>query len=587
MSGRIPQGFIDELLTRVDIVELIDGYVPLKKRGREHMACCPFHSEKTPSFTVSSQKQFYHCFGCGAHGTAIGFLMDYDHLEFVEAIELLAQNLGLEVPREGAAATRQYDGDDYALLGKAAEFYKKALRNHLPAVDYLKGRGLTGQIAKDYALGYAPAAWDALIRHLQDSATAERLCRIGLVIKTDDGRYYDRFRDRIMFPIRDRRGRVIGFGARLLGQGTPKYLNSPETPLFHKGRSLYGWFEVRKAQAKHDSVLVVEGYMDVVALAQYGVCNAVATLGTATTREHIQQIYRNVHEIVFCFDGDRAGRSAAWRAAENLLPEFRDGLQARFVFLPEGEDPDSLIRKEGQQDWSDRLSRALTFDAYLLGQLQQELQIVGAGGRAQLAERAKPMLRQLPEGVFKSRFADELSKLVMVSSAKLIRMVGAKNAASPKVEENRLHVHRNPVRMAIAALLNQPQLALEAESAERLNTLELPGISLLVEVIEIIRSNPHLSPASLVERYRDSKNYQHLLKLMQWRPLDIESGNLQPLFLDVMAVLERKQLDQQTDRLLQKARQGELTRHEKRELRRLLHASPDDRKLQDPVHPDS
>jgi DNA primase len=559
----------------------------LKKKGREYMACCPFHSEKTPSFTVSPQKQFYHCFGCGAHGNAIGFLMDYDHLEFVDAIEALAQNLGLEVPREGRSAPRAQYTDDFKLLTKASEFYKQALRHHSPAVDYLKARGLTGQIAMEYALGYAPAAWDPLTRYLQPFASQEQMANVGLTVKSDDGRYYDRFRNRIMFPIKDRRGRVIGFGARLLGEGTPKYLNSPETPLFHKGRALYGWFEARKAKAGLDSVLVVEGYMDVVALAQYGVRNAVATLGTATTREHIQQLYRNVSEIVFCFDGDRAGRAAAWRAVENLLPEFRDGLQARFVFLPEGEDPDSLIRKEGQSGWSERIDQAVTFDAYILSYVQQGLEIVGAGARAQLAQRAKPLLRLLRDGVFKERLAIELAKLTGVSLERMLLTARADPVPLPSSDQGQPHIHGSPVRLAIALLLTQPRLADEVGRLDKLKVLDLPGISLLVEIIEILQSNPHLNSASLIERYRDSKNHPHLLKLMQWRPLDIESGNLQPLFADVIAKLVERQIEQRADRLLHKARREGLNSDEKLELRRLLHDSPSNRQLRNPQHHES
>lgn len=557
---------------RVDIVELIDSYVPLKKKGKEYMACCPFHSEKTPSFTVSSHKQFYHCFGCGAHGTAIGFLMEYDHLEFVEAIENLAQRLGLEVPREGdRRAAVAHSTDDYDLLDKASIFYRQSLRRANRAIDYLKGRGITGQTALEYGLGYAPQGWDQLIRHLRASVPIDRLERIGLVIRHDDGRYYDRFRERIMFPIRDRRGRVVGFGGRLLGGGEPKYLNSPETALFHKGRSLYGLFEARKAEGKLDHVIVVEGYMDVVTLAQFGIRNVVATLGTATTREHIQQLYRHVNEIVFCFDGDRAGRDAAWRAAENLLSEFKDGRQARFMFLPEGEDPDSLIRNQGPQGWSNNFNKALTFDAFLLSRLHRGRTLSGAAARAQLSEQAKPILTALPDGIFKERLAIELAKLTGVSMEKLLANRDSVNKTLPEESREEIQIRNNPLRMAITILLNEPKLALEVEHPERLQLLDLPGISLLVDIIENIQSHPHLSPASLLERYRDSKNLQHLLKLMEWRPLDIEQGGLRRLFRDVMGVLERKRIDQRAEWLLQKARLEGLSVDEKGELRQLIH----------------
>ena len=570
MPGRIPPKFIDELITRVDIVELIDGYVPLKRKGREYVACCPFHGEKTPSFTVSPQKQFYHCFGCGAHGTAIGFLMEYDHLNYVEAIETLAHSLNLEVPREGASVPADHTADDYELLAKAAEFYQQELRHHPPAIDYLKGRGLTGKIAVDYILGYAPAPWDRLKRQLQALTSLDQLVRIGLVIRTDDGRYYDRFRNRIMFPLRDMRGRVIGFGGRIIGEGTPKYLNSPETPLFHKGRSLYGWYEAHRALGKVDSVVVVEGYMDVVALAQYGVCNAVATLGTATTREHIRQIYRKAHEIIFCFDGDRAGRAAAWRALENLLPEFQDGVDARFMFLPEGEDPDSLIRGEGREGWLKRIASATPIDTYLLAKLQDEQVMKGAGARAQLVARARPLLNQLQQGVFKERLVIELGKIAGVSIEKLFATTPSVSSSSG-LPSDKILVQRTPVRLAIALLLNHPALIRNIHALEWLKTLELPGVPLLIDIIETLRSNPHINSASIIERYRSSKYYQHLLKLMKWKSPHTEDDSL---FLDVMAMLEKKRRDQRTHQLLCKARNEDLSFDEKTELRELLHTTP-------------
>ncbi len=569
MSGRIPQNFIDDLLGRVDIVELIDSYVPLKKQGREYVACCPFHGEKTPSFTVSPTKQFYHCFGCGAHGTALGFLMAYDHLHYIEAIEALAQKLGLEVPREGQDRPSVNYADDYDLLAQASEFYQKALRSHPRAIEYLKARGLSGQIAKDFGLGYAPAAWDPLTRHLRSHVSLERLVDTGLIIRTDEGRHYDRFRNRIMFPIRDRRGRVIGFGGRVLDDSSPKYLNSPETPLFHKGRSLYGWYESRKVSADLHSVVVVEGYMDVVALAQHDVKNAVATLGTATTREHIQQLYRTVSEIVFCFDGDRAGREAAWRAVQNLLPEYRDGLEARLVFLPEGEDPDSLVRKEGSDGWHQTIGKAMRLDQYLLSRFLDNQNLSGASGRARLVEHTKPILEKLADGVFKERLLDEIAKLAKLSVDRLF----APRVSVPETSRHRpdkFQIHRNPVRMAIAVLLNRPALATQVTFLNRLKTLRLPGISLLVEIIEIIQSEPHLNAAAVIERFRNSENHQHLLKLMKWKPPQAENGGLGQLFDDVMGWLEKRCYEQRAEELLSKERVKGLSSHEKDELQHLL-----------------
>jgi DNA primase len=575
MSGRIPQKFIDELLARVDIVDLIDGYVPLKKKGKEYLACCPFHNEKTPSFTVSPVKQFYHCFGCGAHGTALGFLMSYDHLGYVEAIEVLAQKLGLTIPREGAVKPPVDYPGDLELLAAAAEFYRQALRTHTHAIEYLRRRGLTGTVAARYNLGYAPEAWDSLIRHLRTRASMDSLVRAGLVIKTVEGRHYDRFRNRIMFPIRDIQGRVIGFGGRVLDDSTPKYLNSPETSLFHKSRALYGWYEARKARQKSDNFVVAEGYMDVVALAQHGIMNTVATLGTATTRDHIRQLYRTVSEIVFCFDGDRAGRAAAWRAVGNLLPEFRDGLQARFMFLPEGEDPDSLIRKEGQTGWSQQIAKALPLDEYVLIHLQAEQELHSAAGRAQFITQAKPLLQALAEGVFKERLLIELGKLAGVSLHKLLRSQDKAYNPYRGVSNGVPMIHRSLVRMAIALLLQQPGLAQGTGELETLKALTLPGIPLLINIIETCQANPNITSASLLERFRHSENYEHLLKLMEWKPPDTRNEPLSLLFQETMARLVSRRHEQRAEQLLQKARTEVLNENEKNELQRLRWGNTD------------
>ena len=370
MAGRIPSQFIDDLIARTDIVDLIGSRVQLRKAGKDFQARCPFHDEKTPSFTVSRDKQFYHCFGCGAHGTAIGFLMEYDRLGFREAIEELAQKAGLEVPSEAVATPTGPDSAPlYAILELAAQVYRRQLREHPDApraVEYLKDRGLNGEIAGRYAMGYAPASWDFLLARLgTDAGARERLFQAGLITE-QDGKRYDRFRDRIMFPIRDRRGRVIGFGGRLLGDGKPKYLNSPETPVFHKGRELYGLYEAQQARRKLERLLVVEGYLDVIALAQFGIDYAVATLGTATTPEHLQLLLRSAPELVFCFDGDRAGRDAAWKALETALPLATGNQSLRFLFLPDGEDPDTLVRNEGQAAFEQRLQRATAAVGLLL-----------------------------------------------------------------------------------------------------------------------------------------------------------------------------------------------------------------------------
>ena len=426
MSGRIPQAFIDELLTRTDIVDVIDARVPLKKAGREYKACCPFHNEKTPSFTVSQVKQFYHCFGCGAHGSAISFLMDYEHMEFVEAVEDLAHMAGLDVPREAAAgpATQSPTQPLYALLEEVSRYYRQQLRSHpqaARAIDYLKQRGLTGDIAARFDIGFAPPGWDNLARALGgDAASRAALLETGLLIeRPDGGGVYDRFRDRIQFPIRDRRGRTIGFGGRVLGNDSPKYLNSPESSIFHKGRELYGLYEARKAVRHLERILVVEGYMDVVALAQFDINYAVATLGTSTTPDHLERLYRTVPEVVFCFDGDRAGRAAAWRALENALPVLTDGREARFLFLPEGEDPDTLVRKTGKDEFENLITHSVHLSDFLFDHLSSQVDTASIDGRARLVDLARPLLSRLPDSIFRQLMLERLAQIARTDSSHL------------------------------------------------------------------------------------------------------------------------------------------------------------------------
>jgi len=390
MAGRIPQSFINDLLGRVDIVDIIDGRVALKKAGKDYQGLCPFHNEKSPSFTVAPEKQFYHCFGCGASGTALTFLMEFDRLEFVEAVETLARVAGVEVPREGGVRREQDHSDLYAVLARAEVYFRNALKESPEAIEYLKGRGVVGVVARDFGIGFAPEAWDGVRKALAD-APEKTLLDAGLLIRNDSGKVYDRFRGRVMFPIRDTRGRVIGFGGRVMGQSDgPKYLNSPETPVFHKGRELYGLYEARRALRSIDRLIVVEGYMDTVALAQAGIANAVATLGTAATPEHFHKLYRYTEEVVCCFDGDNAGRKAAWRALESALPHLGEGRQLKFMFLPEGEDPDSLVRARGKEAFLELAAGALPAIEYLFGQLMDGLDLRNLDDRARLASLAMP-----------------------------------------------------------------------------------------------------------------------------------------------------------------------------------------------------
>lgn len=441
MAGLIPQSFIDDLLNRTDIVDVVSSRIQLKKTGKNYSACCPFHKEKTPSFTVSPDKQFYYCFGCGAGGNALGFVMDHDQLEFPQAIEELAKRAGMDVPREesgrGHKPRQPVDSPLYPLLNAAAEHYRQALKSHPQrkyAVDYLKGRGLTGEIARDFGIGFAPPGWDNLLKHLGADALQQKvMIDAGLLIEnTENGRRYDRFRDRIMFPIRDSRGRVIAFGGRVLGDDKPKYLNSPETPVFHKGQELYGLYEARKHNRDLDEIMVVEGYMDVIALAQQGLRSAVATLGTATSEEHLKRLFRIVPSVLFCFDGDAAGRNAAWRALESTLSSLQDGRRARFLFLPDGEDPDTLIRAEGTDAFRARINQhAQPLADYFFQQLCEEADPRSLEGKAHLVTLAAPLIDKIPGNNLRALMRQRLSEITGLSGEALSQVASAPRSHAP------------------------------------------------------------------------------------------------------------------------------------------------------------
>ncbi|MBK9160957.1 MAG: DNA primase [Nitrosomonadales bacterium] len=429
----IPKSFIQDLLNRLDIVDVIERYLPLKKAGANYVACCPFHNEKSPSFTVSQAKQFYHCFGCGAHGTAIGFVMEHVGLGFVEAVEELARGVGLEVPRErtpAGEASRKIAPDLYEVMQTATRYYREQLKQSPRAIDYLKRRGLSGEVAARFGIGYAPDGWQNLAGAFPDYQN-DTLNETGLVISGDDGKRYDRFRDRVMFPIINVRGQVIGFGGRVLDTGEPKYLNSPETQLFEKGRELYGLFQAQKAIRAGQRVLVVEGYMDVVALAQHGVEYAVATLGTATTPYHVQKLLRLTEHIVFCFDGDKAGQKAAWRALENALPYLQDGKRISFLFLPVEHDPDSFIREFGKESFEQRVQEAMPLSTYLLRQIGEGLDLHTQEGRNQLLQRAKPLLTAITAPVAALLLRKEVAVLAGVSQAELEALYEVRPVARP------------------------------------------------------------------------------------------------------------------------------------------------------------
>ena len=482
----IPTDFIQTLLSRVDIVEVIDRHVPLKKAGANYVACCPFHSEKSPSFSVSPGKQFYHCFGCGAHGTAVGFLMEYGGKSFPDAVEELARDAGMEVPRVERAGERERRDearDLNEILLAAAKFYRSQLKDAPQAIDYLKSRGLTGEIAARFGIGYAPDAWRGL-EAIFPKYDASELDAAGLVINGDGGKRYDRFRDRIMFPIHDGRGRVIGFGGRVMGAGEPKYLNSPETPVFSKGRELYGLYLARNAIRDTGRVVVVEGYMDVVALAQHGIAYAVATLGTATTPTHVQKLFRLTDSVVFCFDGDSAGRKAAWRALENTLPALEDGKNAVFLFLPDGEDPDDFVRKRGRAAFEKAQEAAVPLSEFLLAELAARHPPASAEGRAALVAEARPHLAQINAPVLAAIMRRRLSELSGLPETELRGLLNLRAAAGTLRRGNARSPRRDPDRAT------RRQLSRECAAAPFVDARTHPGLAAAARPGAVTRVSP-------------------------------------------------------------------------------------------------
>jgi len=567
MPGLIPERFIDELLARVDIVDVVQQRVPLKRAGREWTACCPFHDERTPSFYVSPAKQFYHCFGCGAHGSAVKFLMEYDRLEFPDAVEELAQSVGVTVPHEGGPARPREDHTDlYALLDAAAGFYQRALPDSAAAKAYCKKRGLDKDVIERFRIGWAPGGWDAVKRALGTSdARVRMLEQAGMLSTGEKGKQYDRFRERLMFPILDRRGRVIAFGGRILEGDGPKYLNSPETPLFHKGRELFALWQVRQANAKLERLIVVEGYMDVVSLHQAGVTQAVATLGTATTNEHAELLFRAAPDVFFCFDGDRAGRSAAWRALESVLPRMRDGRQAFFLFLPEGEDPDTLVRKEGKDGFEARLKNATPLSEYFYAYLSHDVNVATLDGRARLAEHAKPLLAKLPDGAFRDLMFAELEKRTGVQGAPAHAVPSASRRPAPASHAPR----RTLVRSAIAMLLANPGLAQEVTLPYAFAALEKPGIPLLTELLDFLQERPGINTALLLEHFAGREESAALQKLAL-AEFPGEPEALRAEFVDALHKLAEQTTQQRLDRLIRKQSEHGLDEAEKSELRALL-----------------
>jgi DNA primase len=645
--ARIPQHFIDELVARTDIIEVIGSRVQLKKAGREYKACCPFHDEKTPSFWVSVDKQFYHCFGCGAHGTVLGFVMEYDHLGFIEAVEELAARAGLEVPRENGAAAGPVNPHDelYVAMERAALYFRQCLSGDSRARDYVKRRGLDADAVQKFGIGYAAARWDGLLERYGGTEDERHvLLRAGLIIErqpqqdttapvasstsstaaaaTTGGHprergFYDRFRDRLMFPIRDTRGRTIGFGGRVLDQGEPKYLNSPETELFHKGRELYGLYEARQATRSLQRLMVVEGYMDVVSLHQAGVTYAVATLGTSTTPEHLQRIFRLVGEVVFCFDGDRAGRAAAWRALENAVAEVKQGRQVRFLFLPDGHDPDTLVREEGKAAFEARLAEAMPLSEYLIRELSSRVETGSVDGRAKLVELARPLVRRIPSDVYRELLVNQLAEVVGMPPVRLNELLGGDATDAPagagqartQAASSTSHPARNAsgyerpsglggarfgalhsaapgrgnlVRQAVTLLVHHPgsAIAASAQQIEAVAAIDRPGIALLAELLTQLREDPPANTAGVLERWRDRPEQGSLAKLAAAVCLAPDAaGAAAELKSALNRLIVEESPVRRLDELMAKARDSSLDEAEKLELQGLLQArSPAARK---------
>ena len=576
MSGLIPRQFIDDLLVRVDIVDLIDSHVPLKKTGSNYVARCPFHNEKSPSFSVNRKKQFFYCFGCGANGNAITFLMDYSHLEFVEAVEDLAAFVGVDVPREEKNPSYQPKPDNlkdlYAVLEDAAKFYAQQLKSNpeaQAAIDYLKLRGITGLVARDFMLGYAPNGWNTLSTHFDKKLLSEA----GLVVDKDN-HSYDRFRGRVMFPIRDKRSRVIGFGARVLDDSLPKYLNSPETPVFSKGQEVYGLYELIQETAKPERILIVEGYMDVIALAQFGIHYAVATLGTATSETHLDTLFRFSSELILCFDGDKAGRQAAWKAVKTAMPVLRDGRKIKIMLLPQDEDPDSLIRKEGLENFSKRLISAQVLSDYFFEYLSNNLDLRINEDRGTLAAEASPYLDVLPESNFKKIMQARLAELTKISAQELQRSLEiSKNITTLKPNKTKRKGKLSIARFTIALLLQNPDLAqLVDKKIPDWNNLNFPGLDVLRNILQTIVTNNPPNMGALIECYRNTHNEKMINTLASYE-LELDAASkemLEKIFVDGLNQLVKQAKEALLTDLLIKENNQSLSIEEKQTLIEML-----------------
>ncbi len=569
MAGKIPRTFIDDLLNRIDIVEVVDTRLPLKKKGKEFWACCPFHNEKSASFSVSQNKQFYHCFGCQQSGNAISFLMDYEHMEFVEAIESLAQMAGLEIPYEQGRGPIQTDrGFEpiYAILLQSSEFYLAQLKQNQNAVAYLKQRGISGETARDYAIGFAPPGWNNL------PGEGKTLAEAGMIIEKDAGQHYDRFRNRLMFPIRDRRGRTIAFGGRVIDpEDNPKYLNSPETPIFHKGDEIYGLYELKKAVQQIDQIFITEGYMDVIALAEHGVKTAVATLGTAINNAQIEKLFRVSKNLVFCFDGDSAGKKAAWRSLEQSLVSLREGRLARFLFLPEGHDPDTYIRERGKDNFQEKADGSATLTEFLFQTLLSQCNVRSLEGKSQFLDKLRPYFSQIPLQSLKDQILGEVERQLSIKlDNRLLQILGETksiNSSRPRQPDQ----HWTPTRLAINLLLQKPSLVANTGIPHELTESNIAGVGLLLKLIDLIHEEPGISPQNLLDRFRGSEHEAHLYKLAAMQPATGDDQSIERMFKDCLKRLQEKYFKLRKALLIEKLQSGEaLSESEKQEHKQLF-----------------
>lgn len=597
MSGRVPQAVIDQLLSRTDIVDLIDSYVPLKKMGANYKACCPFHEENSPSFVVSPQKQIYHCFGCGVGGNVLSFLMSYDNLSFIEALEILAKKNGLTLPKQNfnksqPSPQKQKASDDlHHVMALAKQYYQTQLREHPlaeKAKKYLIQRGLTGEIAQKFQLGYAPEGWDNLIKFLATKCSLNSLKEAGLITQKNPQSNYDRFRDRIMFPIRNKQGKTIAFGGRIIDDGDPKYLNSPETPIFHKSNELYGLYELLQSVRQPDYIMIVEGYMDVVALAQHGIYQAVGTLGTATTSQHLQILMRYTDKIIFCFDGDNAGKKAAERALETALPLMRPEKTLSFMFLPAGEDPDSFVRTQGKDALITELNQAISLGEFFIQHLSRGINISIADDKATLVSRAVNYLKQINHAQLQQILTQEVANKARLPYQQLQQMLEQANNTPNHTgqfdqQRNTYHGGSNQsaptpnklstLQKTIAMMLQYP----EQTSALDLSSITLPthtvGHKLLAQLLEMIQHNPKLTTAVLLENWREREEFKHLTKLANLPLLITTDEGVQKELIDCLTKISQENTQQRINELMQKAKNKQMTQEERIELSNLLRQS--------------